>query len=99
MARTQTETLPVHLVGSVPLADAEAVFRAVSGELGPYLRRLPDGETGERIDWFVWQVARFRACPQLEEVPAATSGYRTLPKFRPRGRRAERNRVWPAGLS
>src|SRR5215212_2811100 len=84
MTDVQSGALPVHLVGSVPLADAEAVFRAVSGELGPYLRRLPDGETGERIDWFVWQVARFRDCAKLEEVPAAASGYRTLPKFRPR---------------
>lgn len=37
-----------HLIGSVPLPDSEAVFRQVAGELGPYLRRLPDGETGER---------------------------------------------------
>lgn len=45
----------VHLIGSVPLADAEAVFRAVAGELGPWLKRLPDGETGERHRWIYWQ--------------------------------------------
>jgi hypothetical protein len=38
----------VHLIGSVPPADREQVFRRVAGALGPYLRRLPDGETGER---------------------------------------------------
>ncbi len=32
-----------HLIGSVPLSDAETVFRTVAAELGPYLRYLPDG--------------------------------------------------------
>src|SRR5579875_2555310 len=72
----------VHLVGSVPLANAEEVFRTVSAALGDRLRRIPDGETEARLDWFVWQVTRFEACPQLEAVPAAARGYRTLPKFR-----------------
>ena len=45
----------VHLIGSVPLADAESVFRALAGELGPWLKRLPDGETGERHRWIYWQ--------------------------------------------
>lgn len=40
-----------HLVGSVPLDNAEAVFRRVGDELGAYLKRLPDGETGRRSDW------------------------------------------------
>ena len=44
-----------HLVGSVPLEDSEAVFRTVSGALGPHLRRIPDGETGERIRWIWFQ--------------------------------------------
>jgi hypothetical protein len=37
--------LGVHLVGSVPLASAEDVFRTLGGALGDRLRRLPDGET------------------------------------------------------
>jgi hypothetical protein len=41
----------VHLVGSLPLPDAEAVFRTVSGALGGHLVRLPDGETGIRKTW------------------------------------------------
>jgi hypothetical protein len=57
------------LVGSVPLPDAEAVFRTVAGALGRHLRRLPDGETGARLNWFTWQVDRFRECPQLEPAP------------------------------
>src|SRR5258708_15909342 len=38
----------VHLVGSVPLNDARTVFETVSAALGPKLKRIPDGETGER---------------------------------------------------
>lgn len=45
------EKLLVHIVGSVPLAGAEEVFRTVAGSVGPYLRRLPDGETGVRKLW------------------------------------------------
>src|SRR5262245_57153145 len=41
----------VHLVGSIPLPDAETVFRDVSGAVGKYLARLPDGETGIRKTW------------------------------------------------
>ena len=43
--------LSIHLVGSVPLADAEQVFRTVCASVGPYLRRIPDGETGARRRW------------------------------------------------
>ena len=35
-----------HLIGSVPLATAEEVFRRLSAELGSLLTRMPDGETG-----------------------------------------------------
>jgi hypothetical protein len=38
----------VHLVGSVPCSDEEEVFTIVSRELGPFVQRIPDGETGER---------------------------------------------------
>ncbi|MEB3965113.1 hypothetical protein OKJ48_33535 [Streptomyces kunmingensis] len=37
----------VHLLGSVPLADSADVFRTVSRSVGPYVRRIPDGETGD----------------------------------------------------
>ena len=48
---TRRQPRGVHLVGSVPLADAEAVFRAANAILGRHLRRIPDGETGERTNW------------------------------------------------
>src|SRR5439155_15999924 len=44
----------VHLVGSVPLKDARDVFETVSAALGDRLKRIPDGETGERSDWITW---------------------------------------------
>ena len=52
-----------HLVGSVPLPDADAVFRAVAASLGGHLARLPDGETGVRKDWIAWQYAVLVATP------------------------------------
>jgi hypothetical protein len=44
----------VHLVGSVPMSNAEEVFATVSAALGTRVKRLPDGETGERSDWITW---------------------------------------------
>ena len=44
----------VHMVGSIPLANAEDVFTRLCDSLGPHLCRLPDGETGERARWIYW---------------------------------------------
>ena len=44
----------VYLVGSVPMANSEQVFEAVSGALGRRIKHIPDGETGERGDWITW---------------------------------------------
>ena len=48
----------VHFVGSIPLPDAETVFRTLAAATGPHLKRLPDGETGIRKTWirFLQQV-------------------------------------------
>jgi hypothetical protein len=48
----------VHFVGSIPLPDAETVFRRLATTTGPYLKCLPDGETGIRKTWirFLQQV-------------------------------------------
>ena len=59
-------THDVHIVGSVPLADSEAVFLALSEALGPRLQRIPDGETGARKSWIAWLDRVFDAIPQLE---------------------------------
>src|SRR5207245_769734 len=71
-----------HLVGSVPLASAEAVFTTLASELGDRLRRMPDGETGPRSDWIVWQLPVFTSQPRLEVVPPAPDGWRPLPRVR-----------------
>ena len=42
-------------------------FSAVAGELGSYLRRLPDGETGERGRCIFFQAMMLRAHPAMEE--------------------------------
>ncbi len=56
----------LYLVGSVPLADARTVFETVSSALGPRLKRIPDGETGERINWVFWQEDLFAKHPAFE---------------------------------
>jgi hypothetical protein len=62
----------VHLVGSVPLQSTEEVLSAVASELSGRLRRIPDGETGERAFFTVWQARVFTRHPdfQLVETPA-----------------------------
>ena len=59
----------VHLVGSVPLVDAETVFRTVAATVGPYLRRIPDGETGERRRWIWFQRTMLENHPDMELDP------------------------------
>jgi hypothetical protein len=54
MISKQKERL-VLLLGSIPLASAEEVFEAVSLELGKFVKRIPDGETGPRSLWIVCQ--------------------------------------------
>jgi hypothetical protein len=64
--------LIVHFVGSIPLPDAETVFRTLAEVAGPYLRRLPDGETGIRKTWirFLQDVlAENPAIERASEVP------------------------------
>ncbi|MGI8857020.1 MAG: hypothetical protein ACR2JW_14830 [Thermomicrobiales bacterium] len=78
----QTTQRPVHLVGSVPLADEEAVFRAASTTLGDHLKRIPDGETGIRTNWIGWQTAVFARNPSLEPVPDTGKEYGQLVQYR-----------------
>ncbi len=57
----------LYLVGSVPMASAEEVFTKVSGALGSRLKRMPDGETGKRLDWITWLEPVFAASPAMEQ--------------------------------
>ena len=74
MIGTVTTTPGAHLVGSVPLDDTEAVFRAAAGALWGALRRVPDGETGERRRWIWFQRAMLERHPAIEIDP-------TVPPF------------------
>ncbi|HEX3974597.1 MAG TPA: hypothetical protein VHX19_24895 [Stellaceae bacterium] len=56
-----------YLVGSVPMANAEAVFSAVGSALGAAIKQIPDGETGERLDWITWLEVVFANSPALEQ--------------------------------
>lgn len=79
-------SLPVHLVGSINLADKESVFADVARNLGEAVARIPDGETGERLTWTAWLIPLLRQHPALEErEPAIVSGFE-YPQF---GIRAE----------
>ena len=62
----------IHLVGSVAMPDSESVFRALSSELAPWLRRIPDGETGERHRWIYWQREMLLSHLNMELDPDAT---------------------------
>ena len=59
----------LHLIGSIPLESSEQVFRTLAQELGPWLRRFPDGETGERSRWVYFQGQMLRAHPDMEIDP------------------------------
>jgi hypothetical protein len=65
-------TTRVHLVGSVALDTSQEVFAAAGRLLGPYLRRVPDGEPGGRRLWISWQIPLLRANPLLQ--PAVPPG-------------------------
>ena len=58
------------LVGSVPLENSEEVFTLSSQILGNHLRRMPDGETGERDNWIMFQHELFSGNPHFEFVSA-----------------------------
>ena len=59
----------LHLIGSIPLESSEQVFRTLAQELGPYLTRMPDGETGERSRWVYFQRQMLLDHPAMEVDP------------------------------
>jgi len=65
--------LRAHLVGSIPLPDTAAVLRTVGAALGPYLERIPDGETGIRRMWIKFLQDKLAEHPAIEvadDLPA-----------------------------
>ena len=65
--RADRSTRPiVHLVGSIPLSDAETTFRTVAAAVGRHLVRIPDGETGIRKTWIRFLQDVLAANPAIE---------------------------------
>ena len=62
----------VHLVGSIAMDNCEQVFRKISAELGPYLDKIPDGETGERARWIYFQRTMLEEHPAMEIDPTVS---------------------------
>jgi len=75
-------TRRVHLVGSIPLADSDSVFRRVAEALGEHVRRIPDGETGKRRRWNSWTAPTYEQTPGLELVPPPPGSYTPWPQAR-----------------
>ncbi|MCY4310458.1 MAG: hypothetical protein OXC54_03960 [Rhodospirillaceae bacterium] len=55
-----------HLVGSLPYPDAATTFHEITTRLGRHVKRIPDGETGERARWIYWQRAKVENNPAME---------------------------------
>jgi hypothetical protein len=56
----------VHFNGSVNLPDTETVMREISSRIPRGIRRMTDGETGERYYWITFQVQKFAAMPDFQ---------------------------------
>jgi hypothetical protein len=75
-----------HFNGSVNLADTESVLREIASRVPSGLRRVPDGETGDRNNWIFFQMQKFMQSPNL--VPAqpiedvVIGDYEQMPQLR-----------------
>ena len=58
----------VHFNGSVNLPDGETVMREISTRIPSGVRRMTDGETGDRGYWISFQIEKFLTMPELETV-------------------------------
>jgi hypothetical protein len=58
----------VHFNGSVNLPDAETVMREISSRIPHGVRRMTDGETGDRGYWIHYQIQKFQEMPEFETV-------------------------------
>ena len=58
----------VHFNGSVNLPDGETVMREISARIPNGVRRMTDGETGDRNYWIHFQIRKFRQMPEFETV-------------------------------
>jgi hypothetical protein len=78
MERIAMPPSSVHFNGSVNLPDAETVMREISTRIPVGVRRMTDGETGERGYWILFQVQKFQQMPEFESVSVGQA-YETSP--------------------
>jgi len=76
----------VHLVGTIPAPSTEAALDLVDDALGSTLGPVvPDGETGDRLDWVNRLVQNLRSHPDLELAREGDfSSYENTPAFKVR---------------
>src|SRR5262245_44713286 len=92
---------PVLLVGSVPLESPRAVFDAVAVSLGGLVKRIPDGEVGERTQWIMWQTNVLKGAKGLEPGSSReiAPGYSMTLYRIPRGGKAADVEFGPLGYA
>jgi hypothetical protein len=75
-----------HFNGSVNLADTESVMREIASRVPSGLRRVPDGETGDRNNWIFFQMQKFMQSPNLVPAQAidevVVGDYEHMPQLR-----------------
>ena len=71
-----------HLVGSINLESAEDAFRQTAAHMGSVVKRMPDGETGDRLSFTASRARHISEHPDFE--PSEPGAARTLvgPTFR-----------------
>lgn len=71
----------VHFNGSVNLPDAESVMREISARIPAGVRRMTEGETGDRGNWVFFQREKFAGMPEFKDLPVPETGgdYETIP--------------------
>ena len=72
----------VHFNGSVNLPDAEVVMREISSRIPHGVRRMTDGETGDRNYWIGFQIQKFEQMPEFETL-SVRRPYETAPDAPP----------------
>jgi len=60
----------VHFNGGVNLPDTETVMREIATRVPAGVRRIPDGETGNRQNWIWFQLEKFQQTPGLAQEAA-----------------------------
>ncbi|HVO16310.1 MAG TPA: hypothetical protein VMV26_13915 [Alphaproteobacteria bacterium] len=58
----------IFFVGSIPMESAREVFHSIGTTFGGAVKRIPDGETGNRLGWLEWQQPYLARNPLLEAV-------------------------------